>query len=99
MDEITLVNLLNKICECADCLDWKLNCTYHDGIDASIMQVVLFDRIDHKKHGYLTFRMETASVIGGKYKSLVPFTGKPNVIDALLDILHYETATKIPSYN
>lgn len=99
MDEVTLVNLLNKICECADSLDWKLNCTYHDGLDASIMQVELFDRGDFKKRGYLTFRMETSAVIGGKYKGLVPFTGKSNVIDVLLDILHYESTTTIPSYN
>lgn len=99
MDEITLVNLLNKICECTDSLDWKLNCNYHDGMDVSIMQVVLFDRFDKKRYGHVTFKMENSSVIGGKYKSLIPFTKKVNVVDALLDILHYESTVKIPSYN
>ncbi|MEP0365353.1 MAG: hypothetical protein ABJN36_07720 [Cyclobacteriaceae bacterium] len=99
MDEITLVNLLNKICEHTGSLDWKLNCNYHEETDASVMQVVLFDRSSHKAHGQLTFMMETASVIAGKYKSLMPFNKRANVVDALLDILHYESTTRIPSYN
>ncbi|MFY0598238.1 MAG: hypothetical protein JXR03_01115 [Cyclobacteriaceae bacterium] len=99
MDEITLVNLLNKICECSDSLDWKLNCNYHDGMETSIMQVVLFDRFNKKKHGYLTFKMETAVVIGGRFKGLMPFTKKSNVVDILLDILHYESTTQVHSYN
>jgi hypothetical protein len=99
MDEITLVNLLNKICEYTDSLDWTLNCNYHDDLDVSIMQVVIFDRSDQKKYGHLTFKMETASVIGGRYKSLLPFAKKANVVDALLDILHYESSQHAPSYN
>jgi hypothetical protein len=99
MDEITLVNLLNKICEDTDSLDWKLNCNYLEGMDASVMEVVIFDRANHKKHGELTFQLETAAVIAGKYKSLMPFSKKVDVVDALLDILHYEKTTRIPSYN
>ncbi len=99
MDEITLVNLLNKICEYTDSLDWKLNCNYLESMDASVMEVVLFDRANKKKHGELTFQMETSSVIAGKYKSLMPFTKKADVVDALLDILHYETTTRVLSYN
>ncbi|WP_258103108.1 hypothetical protein [Marinoscillum sp. MHG1-6] len=99
MDEITLVNLLNKICEHSDTLDWRLNCTYDDGLSTSIMKIVLFDRGNQKKYGYLAFRMETATMIAGKYKQLMPFKGRGSVVDALLDILHYETATKLPSYN
>jgi hypothetical protein len=99
MDEITLVNLLNKICEHTGTLDWKLNCTYHEETDISVMQVVLFDRSNHVPYGQLAFVMETACVIGGKYKSLMPFARQANVVDVLLDILHYESATRIPSYN
>lgn len=99
MDEITLVNLLNKICEHTDTLDWKLNCSFDDGMDTSIMHVELFERTNHKKHGYLAFRMDTATMIKGKYKKLMPFNGTSSVVDALLDILHYETATRVPSYN
>lgn len=99
MDEITLINLLNKICEYAPRLDWKLNCDYNDGLSTTVMQAVLFDKHSKKKWGSLHFRMETAMVIGGHYKGLLPFSKKLNVVDALLEILHYETTTQIPSYN
>ncbi len=99
MDEITLINLLNKICDHTPKLDWKLNCDYNDGLNTTVMQAVLFDKQSRKKQGSLVFRMETAMVIGGKYKGLMPFSTKLNVVDALLEILHYETTTRIPSYN
>jgi hypothetical protein len=99
MDEITLVNLLNKICEHAPRLDWKLNCDYNDGNKTTIMKAILFDKSSRKRKGALIFRLETAMIISGTYKSLMPFSQKVTVVDALLDILHYETTTTIPSYN
>lgn len=91
MDEITLVNLLNKICEKNSSLSWQINCKYTDGMDHSIMEVGLFDPDVNRKAGFITFQMETGKVIRGKHKGMVPFSNKTNLVDALLEILHYES--------
>lgn len=90
MDEITLVNLLNEICEENHDLTWKLNCKYHDGIDTSIMQIHFLKTATNAETSRITFRMETGQVIYGKHSGLVPFRKATNLIDALLDILLYE---------
>lgn len=90
MDEITLVNLLNKICEKNLNLTWKLSCKYHDGIDISIMHIH-FLKLDTKAEiSRIVFRMETGQLIYGKHSGLTPFLKTTNLIDALLDILMYE---------
>ncbi len=99
MDEITLVNLLNKICEKNSYLNWKLNCKYNDGQDHSIMQISLFNSRDNHKAGSVTFSMDTGSVIEGKYESLMPFQPKVQLVDALLDILNYENSKVLTSVN
>lgn len=92
MDEITLINLLNKICEKNGKLTWKLNCKYHDGINTSIMQICLLKSPSNQQTGTISFRMETGKVINGRHKGLVPFKRSSNLIDALLDILYYESS-------
>lgn len=91
MDEITLVNLLNKICEKNTSLSWQINCKYTDGMDHSIMEVGLFDPDVKKKAGFITFQMETGKVLRGKHNGMGPFPRKTNLVDALLEILHYES--------
>ena len=98
MDEITLINLLNKICEKNSRLDWKLNCKYPDE-DACIMQLSLFERNENQRKGEITFKMDTGQVIQGKHSGLVAFHPSTTLVDALLEILHYEVATGMPSYN
>jgi hypothetical protein len=90
MDEITLINLLNKICETNKRLSWKLNCKYSQAQTGSEMEIGLFDTSDDKKEGFITFRMETGKVIRGRYGGMVPFNNRLHLVDALLDILHYE---------
>lgn len=101
MDEITLINLLNKICEKNGKLTWKLNCKYHDGINTSVMQISLIKVPSNKQTGTISFRMETGKVINGRHRGLVPFRRSTNLIDALLDILHYESTKAYlnPSHN
>lgn len=101
MDEITLINLLNKICEKNRKLTWKLNCKYHDGINTSIMQISLLKLPSNKQTGTISFRMETGKIIRGNHKGLVPFGQSTSLIDALLDILYYESTKNYlnPSHN
>lgn len=99
MDEITLVNLLNKICEKNSHLNWKLNCKYNDEEDRSIMQISLYNSRDDHKAGTVTFSMDTGTVIDGKYESLMPFNKQVQLVDALLDILNYENSKMMASVN
>ncbi|MBV6647822.1 MAG: hypothetical protein KI790_20350 [Cyclobacteriaceae bacterium] len=92
MDEITLINLLNKICEKNRRLSWKLNCKYHNGIDAAIMEIGLYEPKAKKKTGFITFRMETGQIIRGKHQGMSPFGRSANLVDALLEILYYESS-------
>lgn len=91
MDEITLINLLNKICEKNPSLNWKLNCKYSEQQDVSLMDISLYEPLERKKKGFITFNMETGKIIEGRYTGVVPFSEKYLLVDALLDILHYES--------
>ncbi len=99
MDEITLVNLLNKICEKNSYLDWKLNCKYNDEENHSIMQISLYNSRDNHQAGALTFSMDSGEIIEGKYESLMPFNPHIQLVDALLDILNYENSKVLASVN
>ena len=101
MDEITLINLLNKICEKNANLTWKLNCKYHDGVDTAIMQVTLFHSRSKRQVAQITFCLNTGKIMYGKHQSMVAFRRSTHLIDALLEILHYESyrIQLSPSYN
>lgn len=92
MDEVTLVNLLNKICEKNEDLTWKLNCKYSDGMGTSVMQLSLIQKATKKETATITFCMETGKISYGKYNGLIAFQPSTRLLDVLLDILHYESA-------
>lgn len=92
MDEITLVNLLNKICEANDDLTWKLNCQYDDGQNNSIMQVKFIRLSNNAEISCLSFRMETGQILQGRHSGMVNFQKSMLLTDALLDILIYESS-------
>ncbi|WP_421873674.1 hypothetical protein [Marinoscillum sp.] len=99
MDEITLVNLLNKICETNDDLTWKLNCQYDDGQNNSIMQVS-FVRLSNKAEvSCISFQMETGKILQGRHLGMVTFHKSMLLTDVLLDILIYETSKLSISQN
>ena len=99
MDEITLVNLLNKICETNDDLTWKLNCQYDDGQNNSIMQVS-FVRLSNKAEvRCISFQMETGKILQGRHLGMVTFHKSMLLTDVLLDILIYETSKLSISQN
>ncbi len=88
MDEITLVNLLNKICEKDATLKWNLSCKYHDGLDSSIMQIGLTDQ-HTRSCSKLTFHMASGKLLSGKFKNIDRFQRDTEITDALLDILSF----------
>jgi len=90
MDEITLVNLLNKICEKNQELTWKLKCKYSDGQSNSIMQVNLIQVNTHSEMSTITFKMETGQIIAGRHRGLLAFKKASHLVDALLDIMIFE---------
>ncbi|MDH5610552.1 MAG: hypothetical protein OEY56_13825 [Cyclobacteriaceae bacterium] len=97
MDEITMINLLNEICSKNPPLFWKINCKYHDGLDKSIMEIALFDPGRKVRSGYILFEMDESKILQGRYRSMVPFQPNTNLIDALLEILQFESAR--PEYH
>jgi len=100
MDEITLINILNKICEKNQSLTWKLNCKYHDGLKTSVMQINLITARDNSTC-HISFHMDTGKIITGRHTGLVPFKRSGHLLDALLEILYYESSKALsqPSGN
>lgn len=91
MDEVTMVNLLNKICEKNDQLSWKIKCKYSDGVDQHIMEVVLLKGELQRRAGSIIFKMETGAIIRGRHRGVPSFRKNTRLVDALLEILHYES--------
>jgi len=91
VDEITLINLLNKICDTKEGLSWSLSCKFHQDSGNSIMEIDLYDADFHKSVGSIQFSMETGKVIQGRHKSMVPFSERTSITDALLEIVYYES--------
>lgn len=98
MDEITLINLLNKICDKSGHLTWKLRCNYLDET-SPVMQVWLYGTQDHRTVSTIVFRMETGMVISGQHRGVVAFRHSTNLIDALLEILFFENSRSAVSLN
>ncbi len=95
MDEITLINLLNKICDTNDDLTWKLNCQYDDGQDNTLMRITFISISNKSEKGNINFQMETGKILSGRHSGMVRFDKSTMLTDALLDILIYETS-KLP---
>lgn len=99
MDEITLINLLNTICEKNGQLTWKLNCRYQEESDTSVMQVQLMHGYRGPSAGTITFLLETGKIIEGNHQGMVEFRKSTHLVDALLDILYYENNKLLTSLN
>lgn len=91
MDEITLINLLNKICDTKEGLSWSLSCKFQQENGNSMMEIDLYDTDCHKSVGSILFSMESGKVIKGRHKSMLPFPERTSVTDALLEIVHFES--------
>ncbi len=94
MDEITLVNLLDRICEKNGTICWKITCKYSDGAKNAIMEVQIFDKETKIKKGSLIFDQLTGKIIRGEYQDMNRFKKRTQLIDSLLEILYFELERK-----
>lgn len=84
----TLVrSLLNKLVEVGDNITWRINNTYSNGIDNTVLEIQIFE---HKlQTGRIAFKLEDGNVINYRYKDLekrIPI----QIMDMLLDVIGYE---------
>lgn len=95
MDEITLINLLNRICEKSSHLSWQINCKYTNVPEETLMEVGFSDKTLNKKVGNILFHLDTGKVLEGFYRSMVPAEAGVSLTDVLLEILYFENTKKL----
>lgn len=82
-------SMLNKLVEIGDQVTWKINNTYTDGIDKTILEIRIYE--SGKQSGRIAFQLETGQVINYRYKKLVKRI-PIHITDMLLDVLSHEMA-------
>lgn len=84
----TLVkSLLNKLTEVGREITWRINNSYSNGIDNTVLEIQIFER--KIQTGRIAFQLEDGHVINYRYKDLekrIPI----QIMDMLLDIIGYE---------
>jgi len=82
--------LLTKITELRPDITWRINNTYSNGIDNTVLEILLFEA-PHQT-GRIAFQLEDGHVINYRYKELrkqLP----AQIMDILLDVISFEMAT------
>jgi hypothetical protein len=80
-------NMLNKLVELGEEVYWKINNTYTDGIDKTILEIRIYEK--GQQSGRIAFQLETGQVINYRYKKLkkkIPI----HITDMLLDVIGHE---------
>ena len=80
-------SMLNKLVEMGDNVSWKINNTYTDGIDKTILEIRIYE--NGQQSGRIAFQLENGQVINYRYKKLekrIPI----HISDMLLDVISYE---------
>lgn len=84
----TLVkSLLNKLTEVGREITWRINNSYSNGIDNTVLEIQIFE--SKVQTGRIAFQLEDGHVINYRYKDLekrIPI----QIMDMLLDIIGYE---------
>ncbi len=84
----TLVrSLLNKLVEMGKNITWRINNTYSNGLDNTVLEIQIFE--SKMQTGRIAFQLEDGHVINYRYKDLekrIPI----QIMDMLLDIIGYE---------
>lgn len=80
-------DLLRKLSEMNAGLTWRINNTYTDGLNNTVLELLIFE--DKTQTGRIAFRLEDGNVINYRYKELEK--RKPiHIVDMLLDVIGYE---------
>lgn len=80
-------SMLNKLVDLGEGVTWKINNTYTDGIDKTILEIRIYE--NGQQSGRIAFQLETGQVINYRYKSLekrLPI----HITDMLLDVISHE---------
>lgn len=84
----TLVrSLLDKLQEVGKNITWRINNTYSNGIDNTVLEIQIFE--NKIQTGRIAFQLEDGHVINYRYKDLekrLPI----QIMDMLLDVIGYE---------
>ena len=85
-------SMLNKLVETGNQITWKINNTYTDGIDKTILEIRIYE--SGQQSGRIAFQLETGQVINYRYKKLVKHI-PIHISDILLDVISHEMDTPI----
>jgi hypothetical protein len=80
-------SLLNKLTEVVKGATWRINNTYSNGLDNTVLEIQIFE--NKIQTGRIAFQLEDCHVINYRYKDLekrMPI----QIMDMLLDIIGYE---------
>lgn len=82
-------SMLNKLVEIGNDISWKINNSYTDGIDQTILEVRIYEA--GIQSGRVAFQLESGQVLNYQYKQLekrLPI----QIMDIMLDMISYEMA-------
>ncbi|KYG78394.1 MULTISPECIES: hypothetical protein [Roseivirga] len=83
----TVRSLLNKLVEIGNNVTWRINNSYSNGIDQTILEIQIFE--NKMQTGRIAFQLEDGHVINYRYKEMekrIPV----QIVDMLLDVIGYE---------
>ena len=83
----TVRSLLNKLVEIGNNVTWRINNTYSNGIDQTILEIQIFE--NKIQTGRIAFQLEDGHVINYRYKEMEKRIPVQRV-DMLLDVIGYE---------
>ena len=79
--------LLTKLSDMRTNLTWKINNTYSNGIDNTVLEILIFE--SREQTGRIAFQLEDGHVINYRYKE-VEKQLPAQIMDVLLDVISFE---------
>jgi len=79
--------LLTKLSDMRADLTWKINNTYSNGIDNTVLEILIFE--SNQQTGRIAFQLEDGHVINYRYKE-VEKQLPAQIMDVLLDVISFE---------
>lgn len=79
--------LLTKLSDMKTDLTWRINNTYSNGIDNTVLEILIFE--NNFQTGRIAFQLEDGHVINYRYKE-VEKQLPAQIMDVLLDVISFE---------
>lgn len=87
--QLLLCGILNKICSLQDNSNFKITCSYSDGLGCTIFTISFFYPSEGRTFGKISFQGETGRVCQYFYKKQ-RFGNSMYIVDLLLDMYNFE---------